>query len=174
MKKCNFCYEMIPDEATICPVCHRTLLASPSTDSRPNVAITEPIPAGMKKCPYCAEFIKAEAIVCRYCGRELSQLNIPQTAKPVQPVSIVQQKSQPIEAKGSVWKTGAIWAVNITVLAACGQVLLSPIKFQGTHIYVPQDLFFHLTIGVVANFVGWLLIFSFLTWVWRKVTRKSK
>jgi hypothetical protein len=64
--------------------------------------------------------------------------------------------------KRSVWATGAIWGAAIAVFVAVGN-LLTGREYIGTE----------LVIDALVNFVVWLLVFSFLTWLWRKFNDKG-
>jgi uncharacterized membrane protein len=59
--------------------------------------------------------------------------------------------------KRSVWTTGAIWGVILSMLASVGSLIKGNIIVS------------ELLIDLFVNFVFWWLIFTLLTWLWRKL-----
>ena len=107
----------------------------------------------MKKCPYCAEEIQDEAIFCRYCSRDLLQ-----SSSKIMEAPLTQQKDIPPKPKRSIWATGAIWSICLALIASIRDLVT-----------VRVNLVFTLIINVIVNFLFWWFIFTFLTWLWRKL-----
>ena len=61
MKRCPYCFEVLAQKTTICPVCSQFIID--------NVLEVDYPAADKKRCFFCGKDILTEAIVCRWCHR---------------------------------------------------------------------------------------------------------
>jgi hypothetical protein len=150
MKSCPKCSRENPDDVAFCVFCGNKFSLI---------------------CRNCGRENIFDAVVCGYCGISLVAGTTPDNSPPAKPdlpqpapVSLEAPIPNTIKPARSVWLVGAIWAVLITAI-----VTISKIAF----ITDPNYLSTQLIIGTPAAFLLWWLVFTLLTFLWRK-TKTNK
>jgi RNA polymerase subunit RPABC4/transcription elongation factor Spt4 len=70
-RKCPFCRSIIPDNASVCPECHRVL-----KEQVQQPAQAAPVHANEPKCPCCGSVVPENVDVCPWCGAGLKEREV--------------------------------------------------------------------------------------------------